>query len=335
MRAPVFSLLVGLLLLVAPLRAETARVASYDVGLARAGPGLLLHDLRRPPKPDIAAVVAVIQAARPDILLLNGFDHDFRGIALAAFRDLLRQGSAGIDYTAVLDAPVNAGVPTGRDLDGDGRTNGWKDARSWGRFPGQGGMALLSRFPIQGARTFRDFAWRDLPGGDAAADLPLATRSFWDVAVILPDGARLRLLASNPTAPLHDGPEKVNFRRNKDEIGFWVWYLGGAAVRDDQGQVAAVEGPTVLLGNLNADPTKGAGQGDALRRLLALGDPLPGVDTAFWAGGRALRLDYVLPSPDLAVKGAGVVAPPPGTELGDLVAKGPPHRLVWVDLTLP
>ncbi len=328
MWAPLLSLLVGLALLAAPLRAETARVATYDVGLARDGPGLLLADLRRPPKPDIAAVVAVIQAARPDILLLNGFDHDLRGVALAAFRDLLRQGPAGIDYPAVFDAPVNAGVPTGRDLDGDGRVNGWKDARSWGRFPGQGGMALLSRFPLEGARTFRDFPWRDLPGGDAGADLPLATRSFWDVGVRLPGGARLRLLASNPTAPLHDGPDKVNARRNKDEIGFWLWYLGGAAVRDDQGRVAAVEGPSVLLGNLNADPAKGAGQGETLRRLLASGDPLPGVDTAFWPGGRALRLDYVLPSPDLAARGAGVVPSPPGTG-------GPPHRLVWVDLALP
>src|SRR3546814_15576309 len=42
-------------------------------------------------------------------------------------------------------APPNTGVPSGHDLDGDGRTMGPRDALGYGRFPGQYGMAILSR----------------------------------------------------------------------------------------------------------------------------------------------------------------------------------------------
>ena len=42
---------------------------------------------------------------------------------------------------------------------------GWNDAFGWGKFPGHGGMAILSRLPIDAAaaRSFRRLLWRDLP----------------------------------------------------------------------------------------------------------------------------------------------------------------------------
>lgn len=359
--------------ILAPLSAlaETRlRVATYDVGLGRAGPGLLLADLRAgTPKPDIAAVVAVIQAARPDILLLNGFDHDLRGVALAAFRARLATGSEAIDYPFAFAPAQNAGVDSGLDLDGDGRLRGPRDALGWGAFRGQGAMALLSRFPIDpdASHDFRDLrrtdppeAWTPAePGGvpflDAAARAapPLPSRSHWDVAVRLPGGP-LRVLASNPTPPLFDGPEGLNRRRNAAEIGFWTRYLDGAAFPDASGRPARLEGPFVLLGNLNTDPADGAGDREAIAALLghpALTDPRPESagaeaaasgqdggaperDTARF-GARGLRLDYALPSRDLAVLGAGVVWPAPGAPLAEAIAAGPPHRLVWVDVVPP
>lgn len=361
------------LLLAAPAQAGTLRIATYDVGLTRDGPGLLLAELGRPPEGEIAGVLAVIRAVRPDVVLLTGFDHDRRGLALAAFRARLAEGADGLAYPHAFDAPVNAGEPSGRDLDGDGRTAAPADAWGWGRFPGHGGMALLSRLPLDAAaaRTFRMLPWADLPdaalpvrpdGGPfpdtaAQAALRLSSRSHWDVPLLLPGGERLHLLASNPTPPLFDGAEGFNRRRNADELRFWSLYLGGTAFPADDGTDAALpDGPVVLLGNLNLDPADGAGDHGAIAALLAhprLKDPRPAsaggvaaageghggdpaLDTADWReeGPGNLRVDYVLPSAGLAVAGAGVFWPAPGEPLAE-AAGATAHRLVWVDVTLP
>jgi hypothetical protein len=281
----------------------------------------------------------------------------------------------------VFAPPVNAGVPSDHDLDLDGRLGDWDDGFGWGKFPGHAGMALVARLPIDaaGARTFRGLLWRDLPGADlpehpdarpwpsaeAQAVMRLSSRSHWDVAVVLPDGGRLHLLASYPTPPLFDGPEGRNLRRNHDEIDFWRQYLDGAALADDAGAVAgAPAAPVVLLGDMNADPHDGDGLRGAMQRLLAhprLQDPRPAsagapeaaavqgganrahlgpaaLDTADWAeegGPGNLRVDYVLPDAGLTVTAAGVLWPEAGDPLAETVAAASAHRLVWVDLGLP
>jgi hypothetical protein len=366
-----------LLAVLAPCGAagETLRVATWDVGLTRDGAGVLVRDLGRPPDPALAGVLAVIREVRPDVLLLTGFDTDRGGRAVDAFRALLRQGPDGIDYAHAFAGPVNAGERSGFDLDGDGRTAGWADGFGWGKFPGHGGMALLSRLPIDvaAARSFRLLAWEELPGAmlpvradgspypDAAARaaLRLSSRAHWDVPVELPGGGRLHLLAANPTPPLFDGAERFNARRNHDETRLWSDYLSGAAVRDDGGLLAGPpEAPVVVLGNLNADPFDGAGLRQGIAGLLAhpvLQDPRPasrggaaaatagqrgdsGLDTADWredGGPGNLRVDYVLPSAGLEVAGAGVFWPLPGEPLAEAAATASDHRLVWVDLVLP
>jgi hypothetical protein len=372
---------VAILLAALPAAAGTLRIATYNVDLSRDGPGVLLHDLGREPDPGLDAVLWVIRTVRPDVLLITQFDHDLRGRALAVFRGLLAEGPQGIDYPYAFLAPVNAGMPSGRDLDGDGLGMGPGDALGWGKFPGDGGMALLSRLPVDeaAARTFRDFRWADLPeamlperpdGGpwpdaEGRAALRLSSRSHWDVPVELPGGGRLRLLAANPTPPLFDGPEGLNRRRNRDEIGFWMRYIDGQVYRDDQGRDSgASDAPFVLLGDLNLDPVDGEGLHDTVARLLAhagLQDPAPAsagavagataqggvnathagppaLDTADWrddGGPGNLRVDYALPSADLEIAGSGVFWPAPGEPLAEAVATGPAHRLVWVDLALP
>jgi hypothetical protein len=313
-----FRIAAGLLALLALLLAgsaassQTLRVATYNPALTREAPGLLLRDILRA-EPQVEAAAAVIRSAQADILLLTGFDHDHRGRALAAFLALLAEGKDGIDYPHVFAPPVNAGVISGHDLDGNGRLMDWNDAWGWGRFPGNGGMAVLSRLPLDhdGARTFLTFRWRDLPGAnlpewpdgrpwpdaETRSVMRLSSRAHWDLPVILPDGSRLHLLASYPTPPVFDGPEGRNLRRNHDEIDFWRQYLDGWAPRDDRGRVApAPEAPVIVIGDLNADPEDGDGLRIAIQRLLAhprLTDPKPrsegGAAAAARQGGANLR----------------------------------------------
>ncbi|MEY4697160.1 MAG: hypothetical protein RIT14_1588, partial [Pseudomonadota bacterium] len=62
----------------------------------------------------------------------------------------------------------------------------------------------------------------------------------------------------------------------------------------------------------------------------------PAQDTALYPpplGG--LRLDYVLPSHDLRITGAGVLWPPAADPLWPDLTAASRHFPVWVDVTLP
>lgn len=301
----------------------------------------------------IAAVVRIIAAAEADVLLLQGIDHDLEGHALAALAD--RLGAAGAPYPFRLALPPNSGVPTGLDLDGDGRRGMPRDAQGYGRFRGEGGMALLSRFPIGAVRDHSAFLWRDLPRGQAAAVLSpealavqrLASGAFWDVTVDV-HGTALRLLTLHATPPVFDGTEDRNGRRNEDELWFWLRQLDGWSPDG----APPPEPPLAIIGVLNADPGDGEARRGALMAALnhpGLQDPRPEsagaaedgdpTDTADWRDPDPgnLRADYILPSADLTVIGAGVVWPgrddPDRTLLGGSDGNGASrHRLVWVDL---
>ena len=193
------------------------------------------------------------------MLLLAGFDDDLRGRALDAFRALLGAGPDGIDYPHAFHAPVNAGAPSGLDLDDDGRTMGprrrlrlgalsrataaWRSCRGCRstRMP-RGRFAGLPWAALPGAELPRRPDGSPFPDAGRQAALRLSSRAHWDVAVLLPDGGRLHLLASRPTPPLFDGAEGFNRRRNRDEVRFWTVYLDGAALRDDQGRTAGAAG---------------------------------------------------------------------------------------------
>jgi len=208
---------------------------------------------------------------------------------------------------------------------------------------------------------------------EAWQQLRLSSKSHWDVPIGIGrkgDGRVVHALCSHPTPPVFDGPEDRNGRRNHDEVRFWVDYLtpGRASwIVDDSGKAGglAPDASFVLLGDLNCDPVDGDSRREALLALLAherVQDPQPrsrGADEAKvqqfgqnmqQAGDPALdtgdfpdkpgegpgnlRIDYVLPSRDLAVTQAGVFWPLAFEQTSALLAVTD-HRLVWVDVQMP
>ena len=334
--------------------AESLRVATFDTELARKGPGLLLRDISSGKDAQVAAVVAVIAAVRPDVLVLQGVDWDFDGAALAALAEAL--GAAGVEYPYTYARRPNTGMASGLDLDGDGRLGGPGDAQGFGSFTGQGGMAVLSRFPVDetGVEDYSALLWRDLPGAElpvrpdggpfpsegAQAVQRLSSVGHWVVPVVV-GGGPLRLMLFRAGPPVFDGPEDSNGKRNHDEVAFWRLYLDGSFG-------SAPEGRFVIAGNANIDPFDSDGRHEAIRALLgdprvqdvepesagAVADGGKALATVEWQGVGRLRVDYVLPSRDLEVTGAGVFWPAPGETGRDAALAASRHRLVWVDLRL-
>lgn len=274
--------------------ADTIRVATYNASLTRSGAGLLLRAIEKGEDKQIAAVIDIIQIVRPDILLINEFDHDVDELAAKAFKDALEGAGAPISYPHFYTSVPNTGYLSGVDMNGDGKTRGPDDAFGYGKFPGQYGMLLLSRYPIDAdeAHSFTKFLWLDFPDAkmplhgdgepfptkDAQEVMRLSSKSHWDVPIETPNG-RLNVFASHPTPPVFDGPEDRNGLRNADEIRFWVKYLDGFSFPDDQGRVTSNDAEHfVVLGDLNADPFDGDGRHESIKTLIdheALQDPLP------------------------------------------------------------
>ncbi len=238
------------------------------------------------------------------------------------------------------------------------------DSWGFGTFPGQYAMALFvsPRFEIlyDSIRTFRRFLWSNMPEAlrptdpatgvywysDAEWDkLPLSSKSHWDVPVRLPNGKVVHVLASHPTPPAFDGPERRNKMRNHDEIQFWIDYLNGATyIVDDAGRHGGLEpnASFVIMGDLNADPDEGDTIDAIASKLLAHArvngvfvprasvegiEAFPELDpddTAEWG----LRVDYVLPSANLRVLAGGVWRPS-AEEMG-----ASDHFPVWIDVII-
>lgn len=275
---------------------DTLRVATYNVAMYRDQAGRLAEELATGEDRRAKAIAEVIQRVRPDVLLLCEIDYDPESDPprLFAERYLAKpqaRGLKGMEYPHRFVAAVNTGVPSGLDLDGDGATDGPADAWGYGRYPGQYGMAVLSRFPIDEAasRTFQKLRWAALPEPHRPVDpatrepfysatvweqLRLPSKSLWDVVVRPPGGGALHLVCSHPTPPVFDGPEDRNGCRNADEVRLVTEYVSGRLVDyfiDDAGKRGALdpEADFVVLGDLNADPNDGEGRRKPIRDLIA------------------------------------------------------------------
>ena len=279
------------------IKTDSIRFATFNTSLYSEEVGGLIKRLN---ENDVGArkIAAVIQHQRPDILLLNEFDYDAQAIAANIFRKnflaMSQDNQTPISYPYYYIAPVNTGVQSGMDLDnngklgGDGRDRG-NDAFGYGLHPGQYGMLVLSKFPIDKAkiRSFQNLLWKNLPSAmipinpvtskpwytpEVWARLRLSSKSHWDVPIKTPNGT-VHFLVSHPTPPVFDGPEDRNGTRNHDEIKLWAEYLNNKNTQwlcDDKNICGGLpdDARFVIAGDLNADPTDGDGVPGTMRQLL-------------------------------------------------------------------
>jgi hypothetical protein len=337
---------------IGPSWAETIRLATYNADLSAYGPGLLLQDLQKAKTPRYEAAIQVIAALDADVLLLTGIDYDLKAAALDALA--ARLAALGKTYPYRRALRPNTGVASGLDIDGNGRLGEPRDALAWGRFAGEGGMALLSRLPFAGEpQDFTSFLWADLPSNlmpdtdPARAIQPLSSAGHYMLPVSLPDGRVLQLLAFYATPPAFDGPEDRNGRRNHDESAFWLRLLAGEL------PFVPPAPPFAVLGQISLDPVDGGGRAEAITALMRhpmVQDPKPAgthnrrepdqvgdpaLDTALYDGLGGLRVEQILPSSDLKIDAAGVLWPPDSDPLAAVLATASRHRPVWVDIVLP
>lgn len=276
---------------VVPKSDQQIRVASFNVSLYDSDAGGVIKRLQQGDS-KAAQAAKVIRHQRPDLLLVNEFDYDPGEVAADLFQRQYLESANGIGdpitYPYRYLAPVNTGVASGLDIDGDGRADGPQDAWGFGTHPGQYGMLVLSRFPIDlgQIRSFQHFRWSQMPsamrprwpdGREYYSDaiwqqLRLSSKSHWDLPVVTPLGT-VNFLVSHPTPPVFDGPENRNGCRNHDELRLWADYLDstkGSYLVDDQGRKGATadDATVVIAGDLNADPFDGDA-GDGIRLLHA------------------------------------------------------------------
>ncbi len=349
------------------------RVASFNIEVLSAEKLKQVDGAGRGNHPQLLKAAEILQRVRPDVVLINEIDYDGSPddtpIATSVpnsatrFREMyLRVGQGGqqpLDLPHLFYRPSNTGLPTGKDLDNDGKSDGPADAYGYGSYPGQYGMALYSRFPIENAaaRTFRKFLWADMPENlmpdgkngkpefyapDEAAIFRLSSKSHWDVPVKVGDRL-VHVLASHPTPPIFDGPEDSNGRRNFDEIRLWADYISGgeraAYIRDDSGRKGGLArgAEFVVMGDLNSDPVRGESPYGkaAVRQLLdlaAVQDPKPRSEGSLVAPhdvelddylpyrtSKFGRIDYCLPSRGIKVLESRVFWPAPDDPLHGLV----------------
>ncbi|MDK2410031.1 phytase [Aphanizomenon sp. PH219] len=286
----------------------TVRFSQFNASLNRNTDGQLVTDLSTPNNAQAKTVAEIIQRNNPDVLLINEFDYSPAAVNLFRQNYLLfsQNGATPVNYSYSYIAPSNTGIASGFDLNNNGTTvttpgvSGYgDDAFGFGNFPGQFGMLLLSKYPIDTAniRTFQNFLWKDMPGNlltnDPTVDNPatsvnenlngfyspeeinvlrLSSKSHWDVPITV-NGETVHVLVSHPTPPTFDGTEDRNGKRNSDEIRFWADYITpgkGDYIYDDGGKKGnlAAGSSFVIMGDQNADPLDGDSYNNAIRQLL-------------------------------------------------------------------
>ncbi|QDZ42217.1 endonuclease/exonuclease/phosphatase family protein [Corynebacterium sp. sy039] len=350
---------------------ESIKFATYNASLNRKAEGKLIEDLSTPNNEQAGVIATIIKSENPDVLVINEFDYDPEGKALKLFQENYLDNA----YKYSFSAEVNTGVDSGLDLDNNGVLHEANDAWGYGEFPGQYGIAVLSKYPLKtdALRSFQKLLWKDMPNNLMPADyyganadkLRLSSKSHWDLPVEI-GNKEIHLLISHPTPPSFDGPEKRNGRRNSDEIRLTADYIHGGKeaewIVDDQGQRGglAPDAEFIVFGDQNSDPRDGGAGFTGVKQLLGqerVVDPKPTSEGAVEAARQPgndthsnpaendtadfsdptpgnLRVDYVLPSRGLNVKGSHVVWPKSDQPLGELMdpKTSSDHRMVVLEI---
>ena len=150
----------------------------------------------------IRNVAAIIQAVRPDVLLLNEFNNDGLGEDYAALNGF-QQNYLGhaqslnsidggdlqdpISYPFVQNYATNTGLASGIDLNNNAYSaQDPNDAFGFGFYHGHYAFALMSKYQIdtQNTRTFQTFKRKDLP------DAVMPVVNVCDNSSPMPDGVK-------------------------------------------------------------------------------------------------------------------------------------------------
>jgi len=325
----------------------------------------------------IKNIAEIIQRTRRDIILLNEFDYisePKEGIELFVknYLNVSQNNQRSINYPHYYIAPVNTGLASPYDLDNDGKKTGVAgDAVGFGYYPGQYGMALLSRYPIkyEQIRTLQTFLWKNMPNAlqpqnddgtswystEEWANLRLSSKSHWDVPIETDNGI-INIIAAHPTPPTFDGAEDRNGKRNHDEIRLISDYLSNANyLVDDNANKGGLSGNSrfVVMGDLNSSPDEGDSIKPAIGNLLNHALVNSSCTSMSQAGQQArpdnqfaaqhtaqwgMRVDYVLPSKfGLRIKRCGLFWLKKGEHEYELITSrqsSSDHRLVWADLLI-
>ena len=274
-------------------RVENAvRFATFNISFNRKNLGVLRKELESGESPKAEKIAEIIQRVRPDVLLLNEFDYDKKGVGVKAFQEKFlgksQNGNDPIDYPHVYFAPVNTGVNSAIDLNRNDDTTDAEDAFGFGFFPGQYAMVVLSKHEIDtdSVRTFQKFLWKDMPDNNWPVDpktkenyytdeakevFRLSSKSHWDLPIKVNDRT-IHFLVCHPTPPVFDEDEDKNGCRNFDEIRLFVDYVSGKGdyLYDDAGQKGGLEKDShfVIAGDMNSDPMDGDSKEGAADQLL-------------------------------------------------------------------
>jgi endonuclease/exonuclease/phosphatase family metal-dependent hydrolase len=265
------------------------RFATFNIAMGLESEGELYRRLSTGDDDALKKVAAVIQKVRPDVLLINEFDSfelDSAVLFIQNYLDSPQFGNEAISYQHALNGAVNTGWNSGMDLNNNGVLGEAQDAWGFGKFQGQYGMTVLSRFPMVLERSFRLFKWKDMPAALVPKNpdgsnwypqqifdqLRLSSKSHWDISIAI-DDRPIHFLVSHPTPPVFDGPEDRNGARNHDEIRLWADYIDpkrSAYIYDDTGSKGGLKQAArfVIAGDLNADPVDGDSSGKAIAQLL-------------------------------------------------------------------
>lgn len=315
---------------------HTFKAATFNTSHYRDTDNTLINDLAGVTNTASQKIARIIQRNNPDVILLNEFDYDAAGKAIQRFQEnyleVGQSGEAPVYYPYVFITPVNTGVHSGFDLDNNGSvvstpgaTGYGEDAFGFGLHPGQYGLVVLSKHPIDTAniRTFQKFLWKDMPNallpdnpniagtGDwySPAELNvfrLSSKTHADVPVLI-NGTPVHILASHPTPPVFDDPASGapwiagvdhNGRRNSDEIRFWSDYISpanSAYIYDDTETPATASGGLlpnsrfIIVGDQNSDNNEGDGTDPSIKSLIGGGSYTanPLVNSTFVPGGGA------------------------------------------------
>ena len=338
------------------------RFATFNSSLNRKSAGELTTELKSGQSQAADKIAEVIGWVQPDVLLLQELDKGQDQENLEIFyqdylRPYLTLKSSRLPYRYHFES--NTGVPTAFDLDRDQKLHGPGDAQGFGTHAGQYGFAILSKLPFdaQAIHSFQKLLWKakhrhnldqiktgkqDWYSQKSQEVLRLSSKNH--VMVPLSFGqTEIWIIGSHPTPPVFDGAEDRNGWRNYDEIGLVKQLIDGKpTVTSDRGQQVGLKASSnfVIMGDLNADPSRGDGRPGAIQQLLdhprvqpstANGNAVPaamGVDekTRFDTASFGLRVDYVLPSKTMNIHANGICRAP-------LIGGKPvtDHHLVWVD----